>query len=208
MDGEPKPMMELRGTMAVRGCGRRSKRGGNREAKPASFDKNPPFFITSQYVYCRIEFTKRHNGSRCDHKRSRNHGISKAAVQISSGGGRDGRPQWRSGPWNGLIFIGIQSSYLSFLDGFVDVTNDSAGTFYYTMPQWKIVNRVTLNSSGSLVETMWDFKNETWWAAPENECNIYGTCGPFGNCNVKDSPVCCCVEGFEPASREEWARGN
>ncbi|KAG6394009.1 hypothetical protein SASPL_144585 [Salvia splendens] len=123
----------------------------------------------------------------------------------------DGRPQWRSGPWNGLIFIGIQSSYFSFLDGFVDVTNDSAGNFYYTMPQWKIVNRVTLNSSGSLVETMWDFKNETWrflWAAPENECDVYGTCGPFGSCNIEDSPMCSCVEGFEPASGEEWARGN
>ncbi|KAL1537440.1 non-specific serine/threonine protein kinase [Salvia divinorum] len=124
---------------------------------------------------------------------------------------RDGQPHWRSGPWNGLVFIGIQSSYFSFLDGFVDVTNDSAGTFYYTMPEWKIVNRVTLNSSGSLVETMWDLKSKRWiplWAAPENECDVYATCGPFGSCNVEDSPVCSCVEGFEPASVEEWARGN
>ncbi|KAH6790518.1 hypothetical protein C2S51_005524 [Perilla frutescens var. frutescens] len=124
---------------------------------------------------------------------------------------KNGRPHWRSGPWNGLIFIGIQSSYFSFLDGLVEVKNDSAGTFYFTIPQWKIINRVTLNSSGSLVETMWDLQKKSWtplWLAPENECDIYGTCGPFGSCNVEDSPICSCLRGFEPTSEDEWARGN
>lgn len=89
--------------------------------------------------------------------------------------------------------------------------NDSAGNFYFTIPQWKIVNRVTLNTSGSLVETMWDFQKKSWkelWVAPENECDVYGTCGAFGSCNVEDSPVCSCLRGFEPTSGDEWGRGN
>ncbi|KAG6430444.1 hypothetical protein SASPL_108511 [Salvia splendens] len=55
MDGEPKPMMELRGTIAVRGCGRRSKRGGNRKAKP-DFGTKPPYLNvpTANVIHFRV----------------------------------------------------------------------------------------------------------------------------------------------------------
>ncbi|KAK4491699.1 hypothetical protein RD792_002465 [Penstemon davidsonii] len=58
---------------------------------------------------------------------------------------------------------------------------------------------------------MWDDQKRNWditWVAVGNKCDIYGTCGPFGSCNVRDSPICSCIRGFEPVNREEWESGN
>ncbi|KAK3441367.1 hypothetical protein EUGRSUZ_B01366 [Eucalyptus grandis] len=44
-------------------------------------------------------------------------------------------------------------------------------------------------------------------AAPSNSCEVYGTCGPFGICNSINSPICRCIKGFTPQSKEEWNRG-
>ncbi|KAL2475495.1 protein serine/threonine kinase [Abeliophyllum distichum] len=46
-----------------------------------------------------------------------------------------------------------------------------------------------------------------YWLAPQNECDVYGTCGPFGSCNALSSPICSCLRGFEPKNLEEWGRG-
>ncbi|KAK3441366.1 hypothetical protein EUGRSUZ_B01368 [Eucalyptus grandis] len=48
----------------------------------------------------------------------------------------------------------------------------------------------------------------SYWRTPSTSCDIYGTCGPFGICNSKNSPICRCVKGFMPRSKEEWNRRN
>lgn len=65
--------------------------------------------------------------------------------------------------------------------------------------------------TGTLLQTLWSDERRAWdvtWFAPQNECDIYGTCGPFGSCHGSDSPICSCLRGFEPANQEEWASGN
>ncbi|PIN01423.1 Serine/threonine protein kinase [Handroanthus impetiginosus] len=122
----------------------------------------------------------------------------------------NGSPHWRSGPWNGQILIGVQDMYSPYLDGF-RVVNDPPGTFYFTAPEGRFLMKITLNSSGSLVQTLWNDQSKNWdttWLAPQNECDVYGTCGPFGSCNAQDSPICSCLRGFEPVNEEEWRRGN
>ncbi|KAL6567467.1 hypothetical protein OROGR_001135 [Orobanche gracilis] len=102
-------------------------------------------------------------------------------------------PYWKSGPWNGLILIGVQDMYSPYLDGF-SVVNDRAGTIYFTAP-----------------ETLWNDHTRNWdvtWVAPQDECDVYRTCGPFGSCNARNLPICSCLRGFEPADVEEWERGN
>ncbi|KZV55195.1 hypothetical protein F511_12782 [Dorcoceras hygrometricum] len=124
---------------------------------------------------------------------------------------KNGRPHWRSGPWNGQILIGVQDMYSPYLDGFSVVDNRS-GLFYFTAPEGTVLMKIDLNSSGSLVQTLWDDQKKSWditWLAPQNVCDIYGTCGPFGSCNVKNSPtICSCLRGFEPKNKDEWASGN
>lgn len=124
---------------------------------------------------------------------------------------KNGRPHWRSGPWNGLILIGVQDMYSPYLDGF-SVVDDHAGTSYFTAPEaTQFLMKIDLNSSGSLVQRLWDDQKKSWditWLAPQNECDIYGTCGPFGSCDSRGSKLCSCLRGFEAVDKDEWGRGN
>ncbi|KAL1537444.1 non-specific serine/threonine protein kinase [Salvia divinorum] len=123
----------------------------------------------------------------------------------------EGRPHWRSGPWNGLIFLGIKEMFYAYLDGFTQVRNDSVGNFFYSRPQNNGLVTISLSSSGSAIRKLWNGEAKRWdvvMSYPENECDVYGTCGPFGSCNSLESPICSCLRGFEPANEDEWGRGN
>ncbi|GAB4831068.1 hypothetical protein Ancab_040225 [Ancistrocladus abbreviatus] len=64
--------------------------------------------------------------------------------------------------------------------------------------------------SGSLEIVMWKDTGQ-WnvtWVQPASACDVYGTCGPFGICNSKESPICKCPEGFMPKSKEKWSKGS
>ncbi|GFQ07560.1 g-type lectin s-receptor-like serine/threonine-protein kinase at1g11330 [Phtheirospermum japonicum] len=122
---------------------------------------------------------------------------------------RNGRTHYRSGPWNGNLFIGIKEMYLAPADGF-RVENDSRDV-YFTSPPLRFLTKTELDLSGSLTQTLWDDRNNRWqvtWASIQNECDLYGMCGPFGICNPLNSSICSCLGGFEPANRDEWRSGN
>ncbi|KAL6553222.1 hypothetical protein OROGR_007064 [Orobanche gracilis] len=121
----------------------------------------------------------------------------------------NGKPHYRSGPWNGIILIGVRTMYSPYLDGF-RFGNDS-GNFYFTASPPRFLMKFVLNSSGSIVQTLWDVRNNTWeitWFAPQNECDFYGKCGPYGICNPLNSPVCSCLRGFKPVDKDEWGSRN
>ncbi|KAL3624959.1 hypothetical protein CASFOL_031627 [Castilleja foliolosa] len=121
----------------------------------------------------------------------------------------NGRPYYRSGPWNGIILIGVQDMYSPYLDGF-QVQNES-GNFYFMAPPGNILMKIDVNSTGTLVQTLWNEENRAWdivWVAPQNDCDHYETCGPNGLCNPLNSPICSCLRGFEPVNEDEWGSGN
>nr|POE89095.1 g-type lectin s-receptor-like serine/threonine-protein kinase [Quercus suber] len=64
---------------------------------------------------------------------------------------------------------------------------------------------------GNTEARYWDSEKEVWeveWKAMLTVCDVYGTCGAFGSCNSMSSPICSCLEGFEPKNTEEWNRQN
>ncbi|XP_056172147.1 G-type lectin S-receptor-like serine/threonine-protein kinase At1g61360, partial [Syzygium oleosum] len=70
---------------------------------------------------------------------------------------------------------------------------------------------IFVSPGGSLKFMYWDDRAEAWfkdWAGPNNTCEIYGTCGPFGVCNSMYLPICRCLDGFVPKSNKEWNSGN
>ncbi|XP_022140072.1 G-type lectin S-receptor-like serine/threonine-protein kinase At1g11330 isoform X2 [Momordica charantia] len=124
---------------------------------------------------------------------------------------KNGRTYWRSGPWDGQVFIGIPGMNSDYLHGgnlvienktyslSVANANEAQLFFYY------------LNPKGILEENQWDTEEQKWeaaWTAPETECDVYGACGAFGVCNSQDTSICSCLKGFRPKKAEEWNRGN
>ena len=37
---------------------------------------------------------------------------------------------------------------------------------------------------------------------------MYNRCGNFGLCRILNSPICTCIQGFEPRNRGQWNSGN
>ncbi|THG02046.1 hypothetical protein TEA_009442 [Camellia sinensis var. sinensis] len=45
-------------------------------------------------------------------------------------------------------------------------------------------------------------------SAPTDACDTYKLCGPNGNCNIGNSPVCDCLSKFVPQNQTEWISGD
>ncbi|OVA12778.1 Protein kinase domain [Macleaya cordata] len=121
---------------------------------------------------------------------------------------------WRSGPWNNRIFIGIPTLYSVYLDGFYIDRDALEDTVYMTFNYFNrsSFSRYVLNHRGELIGQRWDEGGNGWyqfWSTKDNdECDVYSKCGPYGSCNILDSPICSCLRGFTPKSDDEWSEGN
>ncbi|OMO99841.1 S-locus glycoprotein [Corchorus capsularis] len=123
------------------------------------------------------------------------------------------RSHWRSGQWNGVKFIGIPQMNADYLNGMGLLSNSQEGTWYFTLNDFNnsLIRFLYVSPLGSLQIINWDEGSNDWnvgLEVPDNECDIYGACGPNGICNKDKSPICKCWEGFEPKSYQEWNRGN
>ncbi|XP_026444109.1 G-type lectin S-receptor-like serine/threonine-protein kinase At1g11300 isoform X2 [Papaver somniferum] len=136
------------------------------------------------------------------------------SIIMDNGSGNQQRRHWRSGPWNNRIFIGIPTMSSTYLNGFNILTDNILGTVYLTLHYTEvrtILQKYTVTSDGNFVETHWNETKKQWvkfWSAQDTECDMYGKCGPFGSCNILDSPICSCLRGFVPKSIDEWSTGN
>ncbi|KAL4629236.1 hypothetical protein ACB092_05G294200, partial [Castanea dentata] len=122
---------------------------------------------------------------------------------------KDGRPYFRSGPWDGHQFIGSQK-YPPFHD-MVSIVQNQDGTTYLVSSFLFHSSHFVLTTQGNTEGRYWDSEKEDWkavWKAINSVCDVYGTCGAFGSCNSMSSPICSCLEGFKPKKTEEWNRQN
>ncbi|KAG8385658.1 hypothetical protein BUALT_Bualt03G0068100 [Buddleja alternifolia] len=122
-------------------------------------------------------------------------------------------PYWRSGPWNGQIFIGIPGMEVYLYQNGFYLVNDNPETAYLTFSYVNIsvLTYLALNSSGNFQQKLLSDRNGDWevmWSSMQNECDVYGKCGSFGSCNARDNPICTCLPGFEPKNIDEWNAAN
>ncbi|XP_071920883.1 G-type lectin S-receptor-like serine/threonine-protein kinase At1g11300 isoform X2 [Coffea arabica] len=122
------------------------------------------------------------------------------------------KPLWRSGPWDGNVFIGVPGMYSGrHVLHMVNENTDSASLTYDCFNDSVLTYYHVLTSSGIYLENVWnnDLGDSTvTWSSRKSECDVYSKCGPFGICNPQGSPICTCLKGFEPRDKEEWNRGN
>ncbi|MFQ6620894.1 hypothetical protein Gotur_002700 [Gossypium turneri] len=126
---------------------------------------------------------------------------------------KDNQLYFRTGPWNGNIFIGIIYMYTVNFDGF-DVVADNPQQPYYITYEYSNDFRLIyyeINSQGKFIERRWDAEKGNWinrYPSHETDCDVYGKCGAFGICDSTKRPICSCLKGFKPRNIEEWSRGN
>ncbi|PKA66539.1 G-type lectin S-receptor-like serine/threonine-protein kinase B120 [Apostasia shenzhenica] len=121
-----------------------------------------------------------------------------------------GEPRWRSGVWNGQVFIGIPGMMFPAAYGFT-LSNFIEGNtvFYYT--GFNSSHRWVLSPAGTVKHLVFSATTKEWvnlWEAPATECERYNKCGRYGSCSNGDNPICSCLKGFIPRLIEEWKRGN
>ncbi|XP_074269991.1 G-type lectin S-receptor-like serine/threonine-protein kinase SD1-13 [Silene latifolia] len=124
----------------------------------------------------------------------------------------NGRRYYRSGPWNGNWFLGIEVAVPSFQSHGIIIQTDGKGntSLEFSIPPFLLTN-YELSYQGTARQQYWDDTKGDWnalWEAPDNECGFYGRCGEYGSCNFLSSPICECLKGFEPKVRQEWESGN
>ncbi|KAL0012776.1 hypothetical protein SO802_007884 [Lithocarpus litseifolius] len=124
---------------------------------------------------------------------------------------KDDSPYSRGGPWNNRVFLGIPNMTYEFLDGF-SLLNDHEGTFSLSFSYVEdSLLHFTLNTHGNIEQRFWDYEKgdwKVWLALLQTECDFYGYCGAFGSCNSQNTPICSCLQGFEPKNTKEWNNGN
>ncbi|KAK8960220.1 Receptor-like serine/threonine-protein kinase SD1-8 [Platanthera guangdongensis] len=122
---------------------------------------------------------------------------------------------WRGGPWNGFGFSGAGptqfydiSLYRVFLSVF-NVTKEEI--FYYFNTVNDAITTLTMDHNGTVRRNEWEASSENWnidWLAPGDYCDFFPACGANGLCDTSSSPVCRCVEGFDPRNPVNWGRGD
>ncbi|KAL5579257.1 hypothetical protein UlMin_011699 [Ulmus minor] len=120
--------------------------------------------------------------------------------------------RWRSGHWNLQIFTGIPNMTANLFYGF-HLSNEEDGKRYftYTLSNASDKLRFRIEWDGMEQQLRWEEDNKKWGimqSQPANECEFYNKCGKFGVCSVSNSPICSCMEGFQPSNWQEWSRGN
>ncbi|KAK4770759.1 hypothetical protein SAY87_031291 [Trapa incisa] len=121
-------------------------------------------------------------------------------------------PYWRGGQWDKSKFIGIVDMDSTYLSGYTLQQDIRQGTAYYSISTYTNNSFVYMfiSAEGLLGLVYWIEERLEWlreWKAPRDLCERYGTCGPFGVCNISVSPICQCLDGFAPKLEDEWRKG-
>nr|ACU29643.1 S-locus receptor kinase 25 [Arabidopsis lyrata] len=118
---------------------------------------------------------------------------------------------YRTGPWDGHRFSGIpeMQQWDDIVYNFTENSEEVAYTFRLT--DQTLYSRFTINSVGQLERFTWSPTQQEWnmfWSMPHEECDVYGTCGPYAYCDMSKSPACNCIKGFQPLNQQEWESGD
>ncbi|KAL7587777.1 hypothetical protein Lser_V15G37284 [Lactuca serriola] len=121
---------------------------------------------------------------------------------------QDSVPLSRFGPWNGVTFDGMPRHISNALFTHNFVFNDKEVYYVYTLVNSSVVTRVYFSPDGDVLRLNWIERTQMWflyWKGNSDMCIRFGQCGSYGRCDAKKSPLCSCMEGFEPRNPDEWS---
>ncbi|TKY66370.1 G-type lectin S-receptor serine/threonine-protein kinase [Spatholobus suberectus] len=115
---------------------------------------------------------------------------------------------FRTGPWTGDQFSGVLVIKTNPLYDYKFVNNTDEVYYQYTLKNSAVITVIVMNQTLYLRQRLtWIPEANTWTiyqSLPRDGCDVYNTCGPNGNCVIAGSPICQCLDGFEPKSPQLW----
>ncbi|CAN4123797.1 unnamed protein product [Withania somnifera] len=119
---------------------------------------------------------------------------------------------YRAGPWNGQVFSNAPSRDTLWNGyNYTYLSDPEEISCIYEFTDSSIIAKVLMQLNGVLQLSEWNNQTQNWddvVAAPADNCDIYGQCHSYGLCKSGNSPICKCLDKFEPKDPTEWARGN
>ncbi|KAK8479808.1 hypothetical protein V6N13_117723 [Hibiscus sabdariffa] len=107
-----------------------------------------------------------------------------------------------SGLWNGNGFNGAPNLRSSSIFGYDFVWNENDVYYIFFLKNKSVMSRGVLNETQNARERYtWNAETQTWQLSlilPNGYCDIYGHCGPNGNCDDNKLPACQCLTQFRP----------
>ncbi|KAK4491986.1 hypothetical protein RD792_002771 [Penstemon davidsonii] len=115
---------------------------------------------------------------------------------------------YRMGPWNGVRFSGSPNAIEDSTYNLLFVMNENELQYWENSLSSSVFSRITVNQSG--VAHRWTWVDRRGWVAyfnmPVDLCDTYASCGPYGICNVGNTPPCGCLDRFVPRVLNDWLR--
>ncbi|KAI7732790.1 hypothetical protein M8C21_003296, partial [Ambrosia artemisiifolia] len=115
--------------------------------------------------------------------------------------------KFRGGPWNGLRYTGFPNMRPNSIYNYTFVLNQREIYYQTHLVNTSVLTRLVLHPDGHLERLIWTDSKQEWslYVAPvSDQCDKYAVCRAFGRCNIGISPVCECLEGFEPRFPDQW----
>ncbi|GMN53823.1 hypothetical protein TIFTF001_022956 [Ficus carica] len=119
---------------------------------------------------------------------------------------------WTSGYWTGTIFSFVPEIQLNqYVTNVTYVSIKNESYFTYDATYSDALTRFMIDTTGQLKQYVRGKDFGRWnlyWMRPSEQCEVYAFCGSFSKCNLYDTPLCVCLEGFEPKRRNDWELGD
>ncbi|KAI3842577.1 hypothetical protein MKX03_014030 [Papaver bracteatum] len=106
--------------------------------------------------------------------------------------------------------IGESFQQANSVHNFSYISNENGSYLTYNLNSSLMLSRFVLDVSGQIKQFILSDTTKSWnlfWSKPQQLCDVYGVCGPFGNCN-QDTQKCDCWRGFSNKSPAEWNLGD
>ncbi|XP_047267039.1 G-type lectin S-receptor-like serine/threonine-protein kinase At4g27290 isoform X2 [Capsicum annuum] len=126
---------------------------------------------------------------------------------------RGTRESARAGPWNGLRWSGAPAPLQtqSSIYTFQFVFNAEEVYYSFSLINSSVLSRLVLTNNGFIQRLTWVDRTKSWHLylnIPLDTCDTYSLCGAYGSCVIDSSPVCGCLDKFEPKYPQQWEKGD
>jgi hypothetical protein len=113
----------------------------------------------------------------------------------------------RAGSWNGFRYTGYPGLRPNPVLEDEFVLNEKEVNYGYKLLNTSVFSRYMINPAGVAQRFNWVDRTHSWelfFTSPADNCDNNALCGAYATCNINNSPVCACLEGFLPKSPKGW----